>query len=353
MRIVTIIAALAGLLLGTSIVAYYGFSEVIRALLAVGWGGFAAICAFHLALYGLLGLAWRVIVPSPAASAWTFVWGRLIRDSGSEVLPLSQLGGFVMGARAATIVGLPAPMAFASTIVVVTLEVIAQIAYTALGIALLARQTPESNIFYPLVIGLALAAIATVGFIVVQHRGLALIERLAKRSASRLLPRAIARGASVQSLIHAIYGHPRGLSLGLALHLVGWIGNGMEAYLALHFMGIPIGLGPVLAIESLLYAVRSAAFAVPNAVGVQEGAYIILGGLFGLAPEIMLALSLLKRARDVIIGVPSLLAWQALESGHLWRDARVTADARRSHRDARASPQHRSAETPVPDLHLD
>jgi glycosyltransferase 2 family protein len=334
MRIATLIAVLAGLLLGTGIVAYYGFGEVIHALLAVGWDGFAAICAFHLALYGPLGLAWRVIVPPPAAGALTFVWGRLIRDSGSEVLPLSQLGGFVMGARATIVVGLSTPVAFASTIVDVTLEVIAQIAYTALGVALLARQAPESGIFYPLGIGLAVAAVATVGFIVVQHRGLALIERLAKRSASRLFPRAIAHGAPVQSAIRAIYNHPMGLSVGLALHLVGWIGSGIEAYLALHFMGIPIGFGPVLAIESLLYAARSAAFAVPNAVGVQEGAYVVLGGLFGLGPEIMLALSLLKRARELIIGVPSLLAWQALESGLVLRRSRATADARRSRRDA-------------------
>jgi hypothetical protein len=69
----------------------------------------------------------------------------------------------------------------------------------------------------------------------------------------------------------------------------------------------------------MLYAVRSIAFAVPNAVGVQEGAYILLGASFGLTPETALALSLLKRARDLTIGVPALVAWQLLESGRLWR----------------------------------
>ena len=67
------------------------------------------------------------------------------------------------------------------------------------------------------------------------------------------------------------------------------------------------------------YAARSIAFAVPNAVGVQEGAYILLGASFGLTPETALALSLLKRARDLTIGVPALVAWQLLESGRLWR----------------------------------
>jgi hypothetical protein len=74
-----------------------------------------------------------------------------------------------------------------------------------------------------------------------------------------------------------------------------------------------------LVIESMLYAARSLAFAVPNAVGVQEGAYILLGAGFGLTPEMALALSLLKRARDLTIGLPALVAWQLLESGRLWR----------------------------------
>ena len=109
--------------------------------------------------------------------------------------------------------------------------------------------------------------------------------------------------------------------LGTLLHVGAWIVSAGEAWMALRFMGVTIGLGPVLVIESLLYAARSVAFAIPNAVGVQEGAYIVLGGMFGLGPDVMLALSLLKRARDLVIGVPTLLCWQALEGGQLLRRA--------------------------------
>jgi len=69
----------------------------------------------------------------------------------------------------------------------------------------------------------------------------------------------------------------------------------------------------VLAIESLLFAVRNAAFIVPVGLGVQEGAYALLGPLFGLPAEAALALSLIKRARDISIGVPLLLSWQFVE----------------------------------------
>jgi hypothetical protein len=66
-----------------------------------------------------------------------------------------------------------------------------------------------------------------------------------------------------------------------------------------------------------MYALRSAAFFVPGAVGVQEGSYLLIGPLFGLAPETALALSLLKRGRDLLIGAPTLIAWQAMEGRRL------------------------------------
>jgi hypothetical protein len=112
--------------------------------------------------------------------------------------------------------------------------------------------------------------------------------------------------------------------------LAAWIANSVQAWIALRFMGLDLGLGSVLAIESLVYAIRSVAFAVPNALGVQEGAYVMLGAAFGLTPETALALSLLKRARDLAIGVPALLVWQMSESGRLLsRRLRVTSPAGR------------------------
>jgi len=71
----------------------------------------------------------------------------------------------------------------------------------------------------------------------------------------------------------------------------------------------------VIALESLIFALRGAAFVVPGAIGVQEAGYVLLGPLLGLDPQAAVALSLIKRARDVVIGLPSLVAWQAVEIG--------------------------------------
>jgi glycosyltransferase 2 family protein len=53
---------------------------------------------------------------------------------------------------------------------------------------------------------------------------------------------------------------------------------------------------------------------VPAAVGVQEAGYAVLAPLFGIPAEMGLAVSLLKRAWEIVIGVPSLIYWQSVES---------------------------------------
>ena len=81
----------------------------------------------------------------------------------------------------------------------------------------------------------------------------------------------------------------------------------------MRLIGHRIDFFSALAIEALLAALRSATVFVPAAIGVQEAGYAALMPLFGLGPEVGLAVSLLKRARDIVVGVPVLLAWQAVE----------------------------------------
>jgi putative membrane protein len=235
------------------------------------------------------------------------------------LLPLSQIGGYVLGARAVTLTGVDGTTATASTIVDVTLELFGQLAYTTLGLACLIYVKPDAAIATPVAIGLAAAALLAAGFLVVQRRGFDLLDRFARMLGRGWADKTAAGAAALHAALTAIYRRRGCVSSSFGLHLACWIASTLEAWVALRFAGAPLGFATVLVIESLLYAARSIAFAVPNAVGVQEGAYILLGAGFGLTPETALALSLLKRARDLTIGVPALVAWQFLESGRLWR----------------------------------
>jgi putative membrane protein len=313
---------MAGLALIGVLVGYFGADAVIRSLIAIGWAGFATICLIHLVLIAVMGMAWWALLPG--TRLWISIWGRLVRDAASEVLPLSQVGGYVLGARAIALTGVPGTGAAASTIVDVSLEFIAQIAFTGLALAWLIRLWPEAPVALPVATGLAAAAILAAGLLVAQRRGFGSIDRVAGILGRAWLEKTAAIGAAaLHAAIGEIYRRRSRLCASFVLHLVCWIAATVEIWLALRFAGAPLDFGVVLVIEGLLYAVRSVAFAVPNAVGVQEGAYIMLGGSFGLTPEIALALSLLKRARDLALGLPVLGVCQLLEGRRLWRRVAV------------------------------
>lgn len=317
MKAVSVIAGLIGLAVIAALVIYFGAGAVTCSLLALGIVGFAAICLIHLGLIAVMGVAWRALLP--ATNPWAAIWARLVRNSASEVLPLSQVGGYVLGARALTVAGVSGSDAAASTIVDVSLEFFAQLAYIAIALFWLLHLDPHAQATRPVAIGLVVAIGLACGFLIAQRRGFRLLDSFGDALGHGLAQQVAVGAGTLHNAIARIYARQPGLWVSFALHLVSWIAAAGEIWLALKLMGRPRGFGVVLVIESLLYAVRSIAFAVPNAFGVQEGAYIVLGASFGLMPDFALALSLLKRARDFAIGVPALAIYQLIESGRLWR----------------------------------
>ena len=312
--------AVAGLVLGLSafgfIVWRVGLGSVWLAMSAIGWG-FLLLLALRLVIELAMGACWWVLRPARDASLLRFAWARLIRDSASECLPLSQIGGFVLGARALTVAGIDGVFSTASTVVDITLELIAQLLYLLLGLTLLWRIHPEFPLLRPLLFGLGAMTLGALGFLIVQSRGAGLIERISAKllrswSGAQTSTRAI---FAELTTIHA--SRPR-IVAGTMGHFACWISNGLEAWVILTLMGSPVSIVTALIIDSLLYGLRSFAFMIPNALGVQEAGYVLLGGLFGLAPHTCIALSLLRRARDLALGIPALVTWQAMEGRRAW-----------------------------------
>jgi uncharacterized membrane protein YbhN (UPF0104 family) len=92
--------------------------------------------------------------------------------------------------------------------------------------------------------------------------------------------------------------------------------GGVEVVIALHLVGIEIDLKQGILIESIGQAMRTAGFAIPGSLGVQEGGFILICGLLGIGPEGALELALLKRIRELALGLPGLIYWQWCESRH-------------------------------------
>jgi putative membrane protein len=302
MKTGAIVAALAGLALAVWFVAHVGVAPVANAVTAIGFGGFAILCAYALATFLVLGAAWFALTPD--ASLWTFVWGRIVRDSAGEVLPFSQLGGILIGVRALVLRGMSPPQAFASAIVDATTEMMAQIVFILIGVALFKSGLPNAT-----VAGIIFVLAGSLVFIVLQRRGLALAGKLAER----FLPKAARGTQAFHHAVEAIYGRPARLAASSAIHLIGWLASGVGVWLTIRLIGGHIDIAGALAIEAVLCALRSAAVVVPGALGVQEAGYALLLPMFGLPAEMGLAVSLLKRAREIAIGAPALLMWQGLE----------------------------------------
>jgi uncharacterized membrane protein YbhN (UPF0104 family) len=121
----------------------------------------------------------------------------------------------------------------------------------------------------------------------------------------------------LQAALDDIYRRRDRLALASLFHLICWFGTATASFIGFHALGVPLSFVDAIAIEAMLHAIMALAFFVPGRVGIQEAAYTVLGGIFGVPPEIALSLSLLRRARDFVIAVPVLLAWQGLEAKRL------------------------------------
>ena len=322
-RRVALIAAL-GICLGLYLVIHIGFGTVLSAVSRVGLGGFGLLCLYGLAMCPLLAAAWFVLLPRNEGRYFgVLVWARMVREAASDVLPFSNIGGIALGARAAILHRVPAPLAFASTIVDVTTELLAQIAFIALGLAILSKRGPPTTLSASLdkfiLIGLAMAVIASAVLLALQRYG----HRLTIQIAARLLPRAAAHTAAVGGMLDAIHAARSRVALSCAVHLAAWIASGVATWIAFRLMGAQVDFLLVIAVEAFVGAVRSAAVLVPSGLGVQEATYALLAPLLGVGAEFGLAVSLLKRARDIVLAVPILLISQAVEGRRLLAGAEV------------------------------
>lgn len=318
MKRLSYVLALLGLLGAMLLVSYFGFGNVVTAISRIGLGSFAVICGWQLVLFVILGLAWDAIAPKrDARRPWVLIWGRMVRDASANCLPFSQVGGFIFGARAVTLHGVEWHTSAASTVVDVTAEFLAQIAFACIGLGILLARAPKSGMAVPVEVGIGLAVLACFGFVWAQKGAAPVFAKLGRRIAGGWFGNAEERVEVFQSELALIYGHAGRLAVGFMVHLIGWICTGVAGWIAYHALGAPIDFDDALAIEALLSAAAAVAFLVPVNAGVQEAGYAGLGAIFGVPPEVSLAVSLVRRARDVVVGVPILLLWQAFEAGRL------------------------------------
>lgn len=313
MKRFSLIFMLGGILVAVALIAAFGAHQVLNAMLSVGWHGFGSLIVAQLLITILLAWAWLLIVPQRSPSLFARLYlGRLVREASGRFLPLMTVGGFVIGARAVSLTGVPMALAAASTLVDVAAEFAAEVAFAALGLCMLLEWQPHSSLILPVGSGILVAAVASAVFMAFPGRGTRLVQKLAARIGSGE-GRALGSLDLMASQFDAIYSRKGAILGAVFLHFCAWLGSAAASWLAYHLLGAPITMTQALAIEALLRAALSLTFFVPGAAGVQEAAFAGIGAIFGLPVDISVAVSLITRARDLVIGLPALLVWQYLE----------------------------------------
>ncbi|WP_461654599.1 lysylphosphatidylglycerol synthase domain-containing protein [Methylorubrum aminovorans] len=343
LRRLPLVGTLVGLGLGVWLVATNDLAAIGAAFGRIGAAGLAAIVGVRVVIVLLCGLAWASVLaglpPSgrsrtgapaePPVETGAFVILRFVREGVNVLLPVASVGGEVVGGRLLTFWGVAGSLAAASLLADMLIQVATQVAFTGLGAALLWRLPGEAAaaLAWWTTQAAVVAVAAVAAFFALQTLGVARgLERRLAGLGRRFLRSAAPEGAkpegdaagilSVQEALDAVWARDRRgrIAQSVALHAVAWCLGAAEIWIVLACIGVEVSLTEVLVLESLSQAIKSAAFAVPSGLGVQEGGFVVVGALFGLDAGTAIALSLAKRVPDVVLGLPSLIVWQSLEA---------------------------------------
>ncbi|HEX2243710.1 MAG TPA: flippase-like domain-containing protein [Gammaproteobacteria bacterium] len=321
LRFAVYLAWTAGLALFACVIVYQGFGDIMTVLASAGWG-LAIVTGFHLAPLVVDALGWReLLTASQRRSITQLAWIRWIGESANSLLPVAQVGGELLRVRLLNRAGVSGAMAGASVIVDITAGMLTLIVFALMGIILLLAEGGATEAVAELTIGIMIFSTLGLISLLAQRAGIFLaFARLVERTAKGREWRVLTGGAAaLDQTVIRLYRRRCAVFISCGWRLLGWLLGAGEVWLALYFLGHPVGLREALILESLTQALRSAAFAIPGALGVQETSFIVLGGMLGVGADTALALSLMKRVRELVLGVPGLVAWQITEGRHAWR----------------------------------
>lgn len=325
MKLLTAALLAGGLALFAWLIARQGAGEVLHAVGAAGWG-IAVVVLYHFLPVTLDAMGWRSLVARDHRPRFgTAVRIRWIGESVNGLLPAAQLVAEFVRFRQAILAGIPAAPAGASITADLTIAAFSQIAFTFAGLALLyaASDWGVHGAAPNLILGLLVVAIFFAAFLVLQNIGLfgRIAGVLGRATGGSTWLKVLAGADALDAELAQLYRRRRALLRSFAFHFSSWTMGAGEIWLGLHFLGHPIGILEAIMLESLTQAVRSAAFIVPGGLGVQEGSYMLFGSTIGIGAETALALSLIKRVRELAIGIPALILWKLIEGQRLLRGA--------------------------------
>ncbi|MDD3182668.1 MAG: lysylphosphatidylglycerol synthase domain-containing protein, partial [Alphaproteobacteria bacterium] len=162
---------LLGLFIATGIIAYTGYREVLVALDQAGIG-ILWTSLFHIVPLMACVLGWQSLLPGRIkAGKLFFLYVLWIRASVNNLMPVARIGGEIISVRLMMKHGIRKSPAIASTVVEITLSVLAQFVFVLIGVALFLLRVSDQSFTAQLLWGLLISAPAIGALMYVQKVG--------------------------------------------------------------------------------------------------------------------------------------------------------------------------------------
>jgi putative membrane protein len=306
------IAFVLGLLVVVVLVVREGVQSIASLLQQAGWVLLLLVPLHALPLL-LDVMGWRVLILGRTRLPTLFLIAS-IREAVNRLLPVANIGGELIGIRLLTRQGISGTTAASSVIVETLLNIVAQYLFLILGVACLLNVTGSTQALGGLLI--ALAGGLPVALLAIWSFRTGALFRAIKRLTAGILgspgnaSTILDKMADVDTAIRELTAAHQRLARATTWQLAGLISGSAETWLALRWLAHPVSLSAALAVESLTLAARSFIFVAPAGLGVQEAGLIGVGHLLGISSDVAIALSLAKRMREIVFGLPALAAWQ-------------------------------------------
>jgi putative membrane protein len=300
----------AGLLVAVYLMSRTGFGATAQLLADAGWK-LLLLVPLHAAPLFLDVVGWYVLVV-PRNRLGTLFFIATVREAFNRLLPVANIGGELAGIRMLTQRGTDPNVAAASIVVETLINLMAQFLFVSLGAFSLLQLTSSISLAAGMKVTLTVAILALAALYLILRYGSVFesIDTLARRIAAGATgSRWKARGARLDDAIRRILVQRRSLAIALAWQFSGLMLGCLETWLALRWLGHPVGWLAALVLESSTQAIRHFIFFVPAGLGVQEAGLILAGQILGIEAQAVIALSLAKRMREVLFGLPALMMW--------------------------------------------
>jgi len=313
---------LTGLAVAAALVVNHGWAAIAQVFARGGWS-LLWLLPFHALPLLLDTFGWRVLLypadPSKRAPTLFLFWVATVREAVSRLLPVASVGGDLIGIRLVILRGLDGASVTASVLIEILLTVLNQTLFSALGVLVLIAITQATALTHTILIGLGLSLPMVIGLFVLLRNGAVFerIEQFVQRALASANVIAAFGGKGLDAAIQKLLRRRARLCGCLIWQLACYVTGSFETWFALRLLGHAITPAAAIALEAMAQAVRHFIFFVPAGLGVQEGGLILIGQLIGIPADFALALSLTKRAREVLFGLPALISWQWLESARL------------------------------------